>query len=55
MRKSAAQIFFQMQKCTNLQIHKSALCTKTQMQISAECKSFCVQVFVCVKVIFMYE
>ena len=40
MRKSAAQIFFQMQL---LQIRKSALCTKTQMQISAHVTiSFCI-------------
>ena len=33
MRKSAAQIFFQMQKCTNLQIDKSALCNFSVMQV----------------------
>ena len=52
MRKSAAQIFFQMQKCTNLQIRKSALCTISVMQVlcnyyfSVQC--FCVKFFLCV-------
>ena len=47
MRKSAAQIFFQMQL---LQIHKSALCTNLQMQNSRPCTIYFynVKYFLCI-------
>ena len=44
MRKSAAQIIFRMQVLHFSQIDKSALHTFLQMQISASCKIFWMQV-----------